>query len=136
MNFIKFNNTVIGKGGFGQEEVLYISPPKMSVQRFDKEQIYGRDGYVHNSEDAYDGYVGEVTILSERKEDTNRLIEVLNTEVVNKKIFVNTTKYYQICTIIEHVAEQVSSNSWVHRLQVDYQPFWYDVDEQVHVDNI
>lgn len=135
MNFVIFNGGYFGRGTAKSVQVLYISPPVMSVQRYNKEQVWARDGYVYDLEGAYDGYDGEIKIYTDNDEDRDTVIRTFNTREINQKIYANNTAFYQIATVASHVIEEVGSKAWVHHINMSYQPFWFDKEEQIHTDN-
>lgn len=127
MNYVYVNDTLVGGKNNAYGEVLYISPPTMTVLRYAPETIYARDGYRVDTDGAYEGYDGQVKILTNNQADREKIIQLFNTRERNIKFKGNMLQYYQNGKVEQHVIEQVSPKSWLHHITIKYQPFFIDI---------
>ena len=122
-NYIIVDGVNIGGKDSGIE-IISVPQPSAAVKRFKKETLWGRDGFVADGEDAYDGTDGTIEILTRGQKARAEIISLFSTKCDKIDMYINSEKYYRTAKIVTHDMEILSDKDALHILSVAFQPFY------------
>lgn len=124
MDQLKINQTTI-IGDDKNIEILYKSDREKAVKRFQKETIYGRDGYYASVDGAYEGYEGTIDIITKTQQGEETLSKVFDSHIGEFTVSLNDHSRHEIGRIKRHTTDLINTHHILHRYEIDYQPFLY-----------
>lgn len=123
MNFIKTNGQLFNeKMG---ADVLEISIPAQTKLRYEPEKVWGRNGFIVNSDGAYDGEEGQINIHTSSANARKLVLKHLSSADKIIKVYVNSIKYFRLLKVTGHQMEIISPTDCLHAITVSCQPFYY-----------
>lgn len=107
-------------------DILTLPVPTSSSLRFEKEQIWGANGYITSTDDAFDGEEGTIEILVSGNEARKNVINAFSSKRKYLWLYINTDKYFRIGKVTNHYMELLNSRDSFHTIDIAFQPFYYE----------
>lgn len=105
--------------------ILTLPKVKASTLRFNAEEIWGRDGYTVDTDDAFDGGEDVLEIVCHGKVARKRLLREFSTVNKELKLYFGSSNYFRLGRVVNHEAELVNARDSVHTINLIFQPFYY-----------
>lgn len=106
-------------------DVIDLEIPKMAMLRNDTKNIWGRDGYVNGTENAYEEQDYAIQLLCESARGRKVVLKQLSTAKREIQINLKSEKYSRIGKVVEHEMEWISVTSSLHTITLKLQPFYF-----------
>lgn len=126
------SNSSVNRIGTGDTKVLTLPLPTASTLRFDPEEIWGRDGFVVDTDQAFDGEEAVVEVLAEGNEARKKVLEAFKSDGAVRSYYFNSNKYFRRGVVVGHEIELTNARDSLHTISLILQPFYYELGETVN----